>query len=159
MLQINIPYTGYSAQENTALSAGRLWNQSRVSGACSGPAMAPFEHWLYVILLAAVPVSVCGDYGEQMFSLSCLRTHKSWQRLGPRLHTHTAYPHASAFLSALAPVHCCFTLKEITDVSKNSVFTTAASLLPSKNHRLCGEVSLDWKRHEVREELAYIWKD
>lgn len=97
----------------------------------------------------------CGDYGEQMFSLSCLLTHKSWQRLGPRLHTRCL---SSCIPVCVGPVRCCFTLREITDVSKNSVFTAATSLLLSQNQAFCGEVTLDWKRHEVREEVANVEK-
>lgn len=116
------------------LSAGRQtsnWNQAGVSGACSGPVRAPSECWLYVSLFATVLFVDCGDYGEQMFSLSCLLTHKSWKRLGPCLYT-LCLSSCSCIPVCVGPVYCCFTLKEITDVSKNLVFTTTSLPPPLK---------------------------
>ena len=81
-----------------------LW----VSGSCSGPAMGSFECWLYVIVFGSVLFAEGGDFWEQTFSPSCLLTHKSWQRLGPRLRTH-CLSKCLRIPVCVGSVRCCFT--------------------------------------------------
>lgn len=87
--------------------------------------------WTFVVhyfLLATRPISYCGDYGEQMFSLSYLLTHKSRRR--PSC-SHIPSIHASAFLPVLA---------QFTAVSRwrRLQMCPGTQVLSLKNHRLCG---------------------
>ena len=140
MLRINIPYTACNTEENTALSAGRQTSIHETRLGFQRHAVAQLRHlfecWLYVILLATVPFTDCGDHGEQMFSLSPVCGLINLERLGLRLHTHCLST-CLCIPVYVGPLHCCFTLKEITDVSRNLVLTTnaTASLLLSKTHR------------------------
>lgn len=113
-----------------------LLQQTReVFGLCGGPVTAALKCWLYIIVLAKVPFAEGGDFGERASSLPCLLTHKSRQRLGPRPRTHCLSKRRCIPLR-VGPVHRCFTLKEIADVSKNHRYT---SPLGSKNHIFCGD--------------------
>lgn len=130
MLPINIPYAGYSTQDSAAMSAGKQTSVCETWFWFQHPSRSIFKHSLSVFSLAKAPFSDSGDHGEQMFSFFCLLTHKSQsQRPGlGLLHTHTVYPSCLCIPVCVGPVNCCFTLKEITDVSKNSAFANTASL-------------------------------
>lgn len=147
MLRINIPYTGYNTQENTALSAGRQTSICETRLGFQERAVAQSGHllkvhcmlfcWLHPPLLTVVTME-----SKCFLSPGCLLINLD--KGSALVFTHTVYPHASAFLSVLAQRTVVSHWRRLQMSPRTQSLPPQP---PSSSQRTTNFVAFDWKRH------------